>query len=220
MMWIIKRIYEIFSKDNIDDYLVDFDIKEKDKKYNFPILRSQAIEIADRNENLKTDFCRNSDRSNISFLCFSKWKINVVKLNGKKYWQIQILGGDVSGIEFLEDGTKYWDGHFLEKDLKLLRCLIDVENGEYIYYPDESKKMKWRDIMKEMEEMNVTDETEELEEKEKVDEKNNQKIDWYSTITEEELDRREKYQKENEYSILDLIDAMIGTDEEDKENDE
>ena len=110
-------------------------LKEEDAKYNFPILRSKALEIANRDENLKTDYCRNTSRGNISYICFTDKKIEVVEIENKKYWQIQILSGDVSGMEVNRKESYNWDGWLGDKDLNLLRCLIDVETGEYIYYP-------------------------------------------------------------------------------------
>ena len=131
--------------EELEEYGEDFydmDLEEKDKQYNFPILRSKAIEIADRDENLKTDFYRRY-RGNITYLRFSKKEMDVIELNGKKYWQIQILDGDISGVDYdRKYGITDWDGGFSDKDLKKLRCLIDDETGEYIYYPNKKFKLK------------------------------------------------------------------------------
>ena len=43
---------------------------EKDEKCDFPIRKSQAIEIAQRNENLKTDYIKNTNRGYITYLNF------------------------------------------------------------------------------------------------------------------------------------------------------
>ena len=52
----------------------------------------------------------------------------------KKYWQIQILDGDISGVDYdRKYGITDWDGGFSDKDKKKLRCQIDAETGEYIY---------------------------------------------------------------------------------------
>ena len=134
---------EEIEEDNDDEFYEDEKcymesikkLKEEDAKYNFPILRSKALEIANRDENLKTDYCRNTSRGNISYICFTDKKIEVVEIENKKYWQIQILSGDVSGMEVNRKESYNWDGWLGDKDLNLLRCLIDVETGEYIYYP-------------------------------------------------------------------------------------
>ena len=112
---------------------------EEDLKYNFPIKRSMAINIAQKNNTLKTDFCRNSDRKGISFLGFDNYTIDVIEKNEKKYWQFQVLSGDISWMNFEKSGTIYCDGQLGEDDFKSLRCLIDVESGDYIYYPDVKK---------------------------------------------------------------------------------
>lgn len=143
---------EEIEEDNDDEFYEDEKcymesikkLKEEDAKYNFPILRSKALEIANRDENLKTDYCRNTSRGNISYICFTDKKIEVVEIENKKYWQIQILSGDVSGMEVNRNGSYNWDGWLGDKDLNLLRCLVDVETGEYIYYPlQKGKKRKW-----------------------------------------------------------------------------
>ena len=112
---------------------------EEDLKYNFPIKRSMAISIAQKNNTLKTDFCRNSDRKGISFLGFNNYTIDVIEKNEKKYWQFQVLSGDISWMDFEKNETIYCDGKLVEDDFKFLRCLIDTESGDYIYYPDVKK---------------------------------------------------------------------------------
>lgn len=112
---------------------------EEDLKYNFPIKRSTAINIAQKNNTLKTDFCRNSDRKGISFLGFDNYTIDVIEKNEKKYWQFQVLSGDISWMDFEKNETIYCDGKLVEDDFKFLRCLIDTESGDYIYYPDVKK---------------------------------------------------------------------------------
>lgn len=89
-MFNIKNLFKKLKKeeiieDELEEYGEDFydrDLEEKDKQYNFPILRSKAIEIADRDENLKTDFYRRY-RGNITYLRFSKKEMDVIELNGK-----------------------------------------------------------------------------------------------------------------------------------------
>ena len=88
---------------------------------------------------MKTDFCRNSDRKGISFLGFDNYTIDVIEKNEKKYWQFQVLSGDISWMDFEKNETIYCDGKLVEDDFKFLRCLIDTESGDYIYYPDVKK---------------------------------------------------------------------------------
>ena len=114
-------------------------LAKEDAKYDFPISRSQALEIANRNENLKSDFCRNTKLKSITWLSFQDKEINVIEKDNKKYWQIQITEAEVSGCEIRRTYEYNWDGVCGKKDLKLLRCLIDVQTGEYIYYPSKSR---------------------------------------------------------------------------------
>lgn len=51
--------------------------------YGFKISEAEALEIANRNENLKSDFCRNSRRKYITYLRFDQTEIGIVKLEGK-----------------------------------------------------------------------------------------------------------------------------------------
>ncbi len=138
-MWSIKNLFkknewiDPWEVEDEEDFFED-NMQEKDKEYDFPILRSEAIKIANENENLKTDFCRQYKR-NITYLSFRKKKMDLIEKDGKKYWQIQVLYGEISGINQKSYGEEYWDGFLLKRDLEKLRCLIDVETGEYIYYP-------------------------------------------------------------------------------------
>lgn len=120
----------------LDDLLEDFEYDEKqlDEKYNYPILRSEAFKIAIRNQNLKSDFCRN-DKRDISYLSFDKWDIDIKKIDDNTYWKVQILKGDISWIKNENKCTTNFDGFLVEKDLKKLCCLINVETGEYKYFP-------------------------------------------------------------------------------------
>lgn len=107
---------------------------EDDNPYNFNISKSDAFYIANQNENLKTDYYRRR-KGNITYIGFNEKSIKLVSLNKKIYWQIQILDGEVSGIDYNGEYETCWDGFFSKSDLKKLRCLIDVDTGEYIYYP-------------------------------------------------------------------------------------
>ena len=167
----IDRFYEILegkaSKEEKSNFFQELNakyekqIEEEDSKYPFPIKKSEAKYIAKRDYTLKTDFCRNTKRKSISFLGFDDADIDVVEIDGKKYWQYQVTRGDISWINFHIIGTEYCDGPLVEKDFELLRCLIDVENGDYIYYPN-VKNYKDRGIIKKdeypkLEEANLPD---------------------------------------------------------------
>ena len=120
-------------------------LAEEDIKYDFPIKKSQVAMIAKKSNTLKTDFCRNSDREGISYLSFNDYKIDLVNINNKKYWQFQVNSGDISWISNEKNETIYNDGWLLGNDLNYLRCLVDTETGNYIYYP-KVKKYKERTV--------------------------------------------------------------------------
>ena len=131
-----KKSYNINDEYGIDiNEIIERKRKEielEDSKYDFPIKRSQAIGIANRNKNLKTDYCKNSSKL-ITYLSFNKFDVDVVEKNDRKYFQVQVKGGEISWVE----DDSYYDGDlcYEGEDEDILRCLIDVETGEYIYYP-------------------------------------------------------------------------------------
>lgn len=134
------------DEEDIDDYVEDGDFywgEDADENYGFPISKGTAYEIATRNINLKSDFCR-AKKYRYTYLGFKKTKIDLIELNNKKYWQIQVLGGDTAGSDYDRkyDEVTDWDGDLVYEDFPLLRCLVDAETGEYIYYPDKEKYKK------------------------------------------------------------------------------
>ena len=136
--------------DDIEDYIEEGDFywgEDADENYGFPISKGTAYEIATRNINLKSDFCR-AKKYLYTYLGFKKTKIDLIELDNKKYWQIQVLAGDTAGSDYDRkyDEVTDWDGVLADEDFPLLRCLVDAETGEYIYYPDKEryKKMKHR----------------------------------------------------------------------------
>lgn len=103
--------------------------KKKTKKYN--ISKEEAFNIASESRNLKTDFVKNSNRKNVTFLTFGDKEIKIVNIKNKKYWQIQILDGEISQMY----NDSFFDGFIKKEETKYLRCLVDANTGEYIYYP-------------------------------------------------------------------------------------
>lgn len=142
------KLFERLSnkEDYIDeDYIDYFDLDDEEKEdanYSYPILRSKAINIAKENNTLKTDFCRNSNNKGISYLGFNTYKIEIIEKGNKIYWQFTVLDGHISWIENTDSSTTYYDGKLSDNDLKYLRCLIDVNTGEYIYFPNVKKYIK------------------------------------------------------------------------------
>ena len=114
------------EKNNKEDITKE---KKKTKKYN--ISKEEAFNIASESRNLKTDFVKNSNRKNVTFLTFGDKEIKLVNIKNKKYWQIQILDGEISQMY----NDTFFDGFIKKEETKYLRCLVDANTGEYIYYP-------------------------------------------------------------------------------------
>ena len=105
--------------------------KEKKKTKKYKIYKEEAFNIASESRNLKTDFVKNSNRKNVTFLTFGDKEIKIVNIKNKKYWQIQILDGEISQMY----NDSFFDGFIKKEETKYLRCLVDANTGEYIYYP-------------------------------------------------------------------------------------
>ena len=126
-------------------YDIDDKIEQLDKSSIYPISEYQAFQIANQNRNLKTDYKKNSGKYIVD-LDFSDFKIKLVDGDNKqKYWLVKITEGDFTEAPPFHDydaddrmlfyTTVSRRGYFDKKDLKKLQCLIDVNTGEYIYYP-------------------------------------------------------------------------------------
>lgn len=143
-MSLLHKLYHIFfTKDSIQDEndlwdnLYSTNIDKLDKTSIYPISPYQAFKIAEQSNNLKSDYFRNASKY-ISYLDFSDCKVELVDGdNGKKYWFVKITEGEFSSISTSEDdfSTTFVDGTLGKDDFKLLQCLIDVNTGDYIYYP-------------------------------------------------------------------------------------
>lgn len=102
----------------------------------FPLSKKSAFLIANKDCNLKTDFCKNDTR-NISYLFFSNSKITSKTYNNESYWHIKITDGDISWASCDENyNLEHYDGFFTANDLKKLQCLVNINTGEYKYFPE------------------------------------------------------------------------------------
>lgn len=116
-----------------------WDIKDNDDT-TYPISKATAIDIASENQNLKSDFLRNTTYRHVSWLSFNDFFVKLVEVNNRKYWNIQVCSADISHMyyNYEEDSTYHSDGWVGEENLAKLSCLIDVQTGEYIYSPKEN----------------------------------------------------------------------------------
>lgn len=149
---LIKKLHNLFfdnNDNNNDDELLDltlFDYIDKlDKSHEYTISKYEAFQIANQNGNLKTDFCKNTFE-NITYLYFSNCTVDLLKANDKKYWHVKITDGKMSWVTSEEDeadefsNLTFCDGTFSKEDFEKLQCLIDVETGEYTYFPVNIKR--------------------------------------------------------------------------------
>lgn len=143
-MSLMHKLYELFCNNNSEEDddgfwndLFTSKIDKLDKTSEYPISPYHAFKIAEQSNNLKSDYFRNAGRF-ISYLDFSNCKVELVDGdNGRKYWFVKITEGEFSSISTSEDdfSTTFVDGTLGKDDFKMLQCLIDVNTGEYIYYP-------------------------------------------------------------------------------------
>ena len=112
------------------------EIEEENRKYPYKINKKLAIEIANKDYTLKNDFLKNTNQNEISYVTFYDYITDIVERNKKKYWQIQVNKGKYTWVEINKKRVKHNERELNEDDFKILRCLIDVQNGDYIYYPN------------------------------------------------------------------------------------
>ena len=133
----------IFKEDIYKNYnnIFEDNIENLPKDSEYYISPYHAFQIADKPCNLKSDFCRRYNYS-YSYLDFVNCNIELVDAdNQRKYWLVSITAAKQSKITVTEDTTIFSDGILLKDDLKKLQCLIDVNTGEYFYYPEEDQNI-------------------------------------------------------------------------------
>lgn len=142
-MSFIHKFFEFFNRNNDDLYDDCFtnNIENLDRNSEYYISPYQAFKIAEQSNHLKSDFFRNTNQYT-SYLDFTDCNVELVDGdNGKKYWLVKITKGKFSSISYNEDddSTIFSDGRLNKDDFNLLQCLIDVNTGEYIFYPQIKK---------------------------------------------------------------------------------
>ena len=151
----IMALENLYNKLTNPDYKkIEEEIKEEEEEeskgakaisdleedfFSKPISKEDALCIASMDNNLKSDFCR-AKKYGYTYICFDDADIELIELKGKKYWQVQIKSGELSGTDYYKRDIIDWDGDIGEKDLPYLRCLIEVETGKYIYYPTKKRR--------------------------------------------------------------------------------
>ena len=113
--------------------------EEDEKECSLPVSERDAVRIAEADENLRSDFAKNSPDSPTSYSIRSE-DVNTAIKDGKEYWLVQVTECMFGGCYEEGDALCFYDGEFNEEELDKLRCLIEKETGAYIYYPRVRKK--------------------------------------------------------------------------------
>ena len=129
----IKKIFEFLLGDEDPDIPIKKEplIKPEQKtEYNYPISEDEALDIA--NNKLTKEYMKDWNEGIPTYVSLFFDIDNIVTKKNRKYYHIKCTGGDISGV----DGGTLWDGEVSKTEAKKLQCLIDVENGKYIYIKD------------------------------------------------------------------------------------
>lgn len=113
------------------NYLNRKKLEDKQEDEIYKISRKDAFNVANKDENLKNDFCRQDSR-NITNIVFNKFDIDLMDYNNEKYWHVKILDGEISWYD--QKSNTSCDGEISKKDLEKLQCLVNVNTGDYLYF--------------------------------------------------------------------------------------
>jgi len=143
---LINKIYNLFCKK--DEEEIDFDperdyylsnIDKLDNSDKYPISEYKAFEIASEKRNLKNDYYKRDSRC-ITYIGFTDCTVDMITHNNENFWHVKITRGDVSWVENDDPdddfNQTFCDGHFIEDDFEKLQCLVNINTGEYIYFPE------------------------------------------------------------------------------------
>lgn len=124
----MKSLREIFNLDYDNDIPIKIENKEpKISSYKYPITEYEALKIAKKH--LTKEYIKILNNNDITYISLYLKIIKIIEYNTKKYYYIKASGGDISGVE----KDTYWDREITKEECKKLRCLIDVNTGEYKY---------------------------------------------------------------------------------------
>lgn len=136
----MKRLREIFNLDYDNDIPIKIENKEsKISSYKYSITEYEALKIAKKN--LTKEYIRILKNNDITYVSLYLKMTKIVEYNAKKYYYIKASGGEVSGIE----KDTYWDREITKEDYKKLRCLIDVDTGDYKYINE--RDVMWKNLI-------------------------------------------------------------------------
>lgn len=133
-----KDDFNPFTDEDVD--LEDECYIEEDNRYHFRINKKMALRIALKTHNLLHSYCNiTNNNSYFSIEVFEK-QVDYVEIEDKKYWLVQIVSGKLHSVEThlvydsFDDINEYFEKEIDDNDKKYLKCLVNVDNGEYIYF--------------------------------------------------------------------------------------
>ena len=112
---------------------------EEDDKYHFRINKKMALRIALKTRNLLNSFCDITDNHYFSLEVFEK-NVDYIEIEDKRYWLVQMISGKLHSVEThvvydsFDDINEFFEKEIDDNDRKYLKCLVNVDTGEYIYF--------------------------------------------------------------------------------------
>lgn len=133
-----KDDFNPFTDEDVD--INDECYIEEDNKYHFKINKKMALRIALKTHKLLHSYCDIVDNNSYFSLEVFEKQVDYAEIEDKKYWLVQITSGILHAVEThviwdsFKDHNEYSKKEIDDNDRKYLRCLINVETGEYIYF--------------------------------------------------------------------------------------
>ena len=112
---------------------------EEDNRYHFRINKKMALRIALKTHKLLHNYCDIVDKYYFSIEVHEK-QVDYVEIEGKGYWLVQIVSGILHSVEThvvydsFDDNNEFFEKKIDDNDIKYLKCLVNVDTGEYIYF--------------------------------------------------------------------------------------
>ena len=132
-----KDDFNPFTDEDVD--INDACYIEEDDKYHFRINKKMALRIALKTRNLLNSFCDITDNHYFSLEVFEK-NVDYIEIEDKRYWLVQIVSGKLHSVESyvvydsFDDNNEFFEKEIDDNDRKYLKCLVNVDTGEYIYF--------------------------------------------------------------------------------------
>ena len=130
--------FNLFTDEDID--INDECYIDEDNRYHFKVNKKMALRIALKTKKLLISYCNIMDNNSYFSLEVFEKQVDYVEIKGNGYWLVQIINGKLSSVEThlvydsFDDINEYFEKDIDDNDRKYLRCLVNVDTGEYIYF--------------------------------------------------------------------------------------